>query len=57
MRLRLPGTNGAKINEKQTPLHASLNNSVPRPSFKNLSLRDVFFYQVAKVCLQFQGDP
>ena len=34
--LRLPGTYGAKINEKQTPMHISLNdNSVTsRPSLK-----------------------
>ncbi len=39
--LRLPSTCAAKIDENQTPLHVSLNNSVNRPSFKNL--RGVFW--------------
>ena len=39
------------------PLHVSLNSSVARPSFKNLS--DNFLTKwpgMSKVCLHFQGD-
>ncbi len=57
--LRLPGTHGAKINEKQIPLHVSLINSVTtcRPSFKNL--RSFFFTKwplMSKVCLHVKGE-
>ncbi len=46
--LRLEDTYGAKI---RPPLHVYLNNSVIRPSFKNL--RDNCFDQVAKdaICM------
>ncbi len=56
-KLRLPGTYTAKIDENQTPLDVSLNNSVTRPYLKNL--RGVFLTKwltMSKLCLHFQGD-
>ncbi len=55
--LRILARYDAKITEKQTPLHISLNNSATRPSFKNLYILFLTKWpKMSKVCLHFQGD-
>ncbi len=60
-------TYGAKVNEKQTPLHISLGNSVTRSYIKNLSLYgciiftflytfDILGHLIKKFSLRFLKD-